>query len=101
MTQEVSHLYIPDGAGGVDAGCPEPVQVRLIPIEGRQRGTELAVLILHNQYSTAQLSCYPDYSCNAQELTSTQQLLLGRLSVIFQPESRKMYALLGSRLHGL
>ena len=41
-----AHLNVPDGAGRVNAGGSQPIEVRFIPIERGQRGAELAVLVL-------------------------------------------------------
>jgi hypothetical protein len=41
-----SHLDVPDGARGVDAGGAQPFEILFVPIEGRQGRTELALLIL-------------------------------------------------------
>lgn len=41
------HLYIPNGARGVDAGRAQALGVCLVPVEGCERRTELAVLVLH------------------------------------------------------
>lgn len=40
------HLYVPDGACGVDAAGAQMLWVSLTPIEGRERGTEIALLVL-------------------------------------------------------
>ena len=57
------HLYIPNGARGVDAGCAQALGVRLVPVEGCERRTELAVLVLHLSQAASNKNCHLKESC--------------------------------------
>ena len=44
--QHLAGLEPPDGAGGVDAAGPDEVGVHLVPVERREGGAEVRVLVV-------------------------------------------------------
>ena len=62
--QGIAYLNVPDCACCVYAGCPQAIEICLVPIKRRQGSAELAVLVLQPSSSSSAFEMMPMPTCS-------------------------------------